>query len=267
MTPQSFGDELRNHREKKKISLEEISTSTRISLRFLEAIERGNFTILPVVYIRAFLREYAAYVGLEPAEVLATYEKVVHGKGEERNAQTADQEKKEQPPHPDPLSGRKASKQSELLRQNIIFGTLILLSIVLIIYLYKTNTQERVETPPKEISFDQVVRETEAASQKPEATRVIPPKATFQTTDSLLLQMETLDSVWVSITIDGKRTEEFLFPPQRKWFWKGEREFALTMGNAGGATFRLNGVELGTMGKRGSVIRNILITAEKLKKN
>jgi hypothetical protein len=42
-------------------------------------------------------------------------------------------------------------------------------------------------------------------------------------------------------------------------------KFSITMGNAGGATFKLNGKELGALGKRGAVVRNVLINEARLK--
>ena len=62
MTLQEFGTFLRDKRELKRISLSDISAFTRINQRFLEAIESGNFSVLPQTYVRAFLREYAEAV-------------------------------------------------------------------------------------------------------------------------------------------------------------------------------------------------------------
>jgi cytoskeletal protein RodZ len=43
----AFGENLRREREMRGVSLEEISSATKISLRFLEAIEREDFSKLP----------------------------------------------------------------------------------------------------------------------------------------------------------------------------------------------------------------------------
>ena len=53
-----FYEELKKIRISKKISLKEISDYTKINNKYLESIENGNFTILPNVYIRLFLRSY-----------------------------------------------------------------------------------------------------------------------------------------------------------------------------------------------------------------
>jgi hypothetical protein len=56
-----------------------------------------------------------------------------------------------------------------------------------------------------------------------------------------------------------------LFPPNRKRSFMAKDQFSITMGNAGGATFKLNGKELGSLGKRGLVVRNVLINQARLK--
>ena len=76
----TFSDELRKERVSRDISLQDISVRTRINIRYLEAIEQGSFDILPQTYVRAFLREYAQTVGIEPAEVLRKYDIMVAGK-------------------------------------------------------------------------------------------------------------------------------------------------------------------------------------------
>ena len=56
----SFGEELRREREIRGISLKEIADATKISKRFLEAIERNDHRTLPApVFTRGFVREYA----------------------------------------------------------------------------------------------------------------------------------------------------------------------------------------------------------------
>ncbi len=70
----TFGTWLRRQRELREISLREIADVTKISIRYLEALERDRFDVLPApVFARGFLREYARYVGLDPDEVVNSY--------------------------------------------------------------------------------------------------------------------------------------------------------------------------------------------------
>lgn len=69
-----FGGWLRRQRELRQVSLREIADVTKISIRYLEALEEDRFDVLPApVFAKGFLREYARYVGLDPDEVVNTY--------------------------------------------------------------------------------------------------------------------------------------------------------------------------------------------------
>jgi len=70
----SFGEELKREREIRGISLVEIADATKISKRFLEALEKNDFRTLPApVFTRGFVREYARYLGLNAEEMLTRY--------------------------------------------------------------------------------------------------------------------------------------------------------------------------------------------------
>src|ERR1039458_853562 len=71
----AFGENLRREREMRGVSLEEISSATKISLRFLEAIEREDFSKLPGgIFSRSFIRTYARYLGLDEERVVAEFQ-------------------------------------------------------------------------------------------------------------------------------------------------------------------------------------------------
>src|SRR5436309_463053 len=75
----SFGDWLRRQRELREISLRDIADRTKISLRYLEAMEADRFDLLPApIFAKGFLREYARYVGLSPDDVVNHYLSVHH---------------------------------------------------------------------------------------------------------------------------------------------------------------------------------------------
>jgi cytoskeletal protein RodZ len=66
---------LRKTRLEKKISLDDLQEVTKIRKRYLEAIEEGNYKVLPgSFYVRAFIKSYAEAVGLDPTEVLNMYQ-------------------------------------------------------------------------------------------------------------------------------------------------------------------------------------------------
>lgn len=61
-------------RLKKGVSLEDISRTTRIRVRYLAAIERGDFAALPGgVYSTSYVRQYAHAIGADEDEMLDRY--------------------------------------------------------------------------------------------------------------------------------------------------------------------------------------------------
>jgi hypothetical protein len=72
MSPQeTFIVRLRRHRERSRISLDEIVSQTRIKREQLEAFERGDLTVWPRgIYARAWVRAYASVVGLDPIDTV-----------------------------------------------------------------------------------------------------------------------------------------------------------------------------------------------------
>jgi len=70
----AFGEKLRQQRERRGLSLDAISTSTKISTRMLRAIEDEHFDQLPGgVFNKGFVRAYARQVGLDEEEVITDY--------------------------------------------------------------------------------------------------------------------------------------------------------------------------------------------------
>ena len=74
-----FGEELRKEREIRGIELREIAEATKISQRFLDALERDDFKHLPApVFTRGFVREYSRYLGLDSEEMVDRYVHFCH---------------------------------------------------------------------------------------------------------------------------------------------------------------------------------------------
>jgi cytoskeletal protein RodZ len=74
MVKGTFGDSLKREREMRGVSLEEISTATRIATRFLRAIESEQWDQLPGgVFNRGFVRAVARYLGLDEENTVAEY--------------------------------------------------------------------------------------------------------------------------------------------------------------------------------------------------
>jgi cytoskeletal protein RodZ len=69
-----LGVRLKEAREAKGLSLEQLQNLTKIQKRYLVGIEEGNYSMMPgKFYVRAFIKQYAEAVGLDPEEVFEQY--------------------------------------------------------------------------------------------------------------------------------------------------------------------------------------------------
>jgi cytoskeleton protein RodZ len=276
-----FADELRAAREAKHISLTDLSSSTKIQLKYLRAIENGEFTFLPETYIRAFIRDYAKAVQIDPDAVIAKYEASM------KKAEESVRVSQPEPAEPEPMLPVPTDTPRHLpeisrppklpLRELLIAQTskkkwlpvaaLILLIVVvaLVAILTRTGRKESVSETP----FEQVIKEKEMATlgqSDSAAAGTIASSHLYSHTDSLILEGRTSQDVWLRLAIDNDSSKEYLFRPNAVRTWKARQEFDVSLGNAGGIDFRLNGRELGTLGKSGAVVRNVIITRNGIQK-
>jgi len=127
----TFYKNLKIHRENQGISLTEISERTKINERYFESIENGQFTVLPTVYMRLFLRSYCIEIGADPDQALKDYESYTTGKV------TQKPELKFKPVEEDGNTGDSKSDTidfgNSISRKNIIYfiiGIIIIFSLV-----------------------------------------------------------------------------------------------------------------------------------------
>src|SRR4051794_1827995 len=78
----TIGEQLRLAREERGIALREISNHTRISMRYLEAIESDDYKRLPGgIFNRSFVKAYAKYVGFDERQALEGYTRLMRELG------------------------------------------------------------------------------------------------------------------------------------------------------------------------------------------
>ena len=113
---------------------------------------------------------------------------------------------------------------------------------------------------------------TAAAPVQPQATvQTAPPvaaegslgplslEASANTEEPLVLDLEATELSWVVIQVDGGSPQEALLRPGEKAKWKGQDQFMLTLGNAGGVKAELNGKPQKAFGPSGKVARDIVL--------
>ena len=86
-----FGEHLRQEREKKSVTLDGISATTRISVRYLEALESDQFKDLPGgIFNRGIVRAYARCCGMDEDETVDRFMAACREAGVEESTETAD---------------------------------------------------------------------------------------------------------------------------------------------------------------------------------
>ena len=121
---ENFGPWLRQQREVREIDRREVADASKISVRYIEALETNRFEVLPAeVFTKGFLRQYAAYVGLDPEEVVNYYLAALQA---QKGEQEADSDLK-----PRPRSSR-STNAKWLLAAMVVAG--ILISVVWLLF-------------------------------------------------------------------------------------------------------------------------------------
>lgn len=249
----SFGSWLRRQREIRQISLREVAERTKISYRYLEAMEEDRFDILPApVFAKGFLREYARYVGLSPDEVVNHYLTVQQPQqGEELEETMIGKVVKAA------KAERKARARSWSYALFVLLAGLLILGLVwLFSYLAKQRSEDPASAAPPPPIAAPPAENVQAASIPPPAEA---PKAPLEVT------LDFTDTCWVQVVIDGKQRIEEERVQGESLPILAQESVLLTLGNAGGVEIQANGqtVEHGKASKE--VLRDFLISLDTLR--
>lgn len=276
-----FAEELRKARLKKGISLQQMAAKTRIDIKFLEALDNGNFGFLPELYVKAFIKQYAKLVDLDEEEEVQRYEDAKAGRLTDEDDSKSflekkieiekpaeeprkEEPKKEEPPVQPPPPKETVRKYSDipsqppvdkydkkrLLRIIAYSAGILLLAAIIFIGFFNKGSNIIVEEKP----YEEVLEETKDRYAIPEEETESTPLKAY--TDSLILQIANVDSVdsaWVMVIYDDKMKEDFLLYPKRAKVVKTLDHFQLTFGNSGVMSLKLNDENLNFEGRRGSV--------------
>jgi len=78
-----FAEELKQLRLDKNLTLQQVAQFTRIDIKFLEAIEEGDFSFQPELYIKAFIKDYIKALDEDPVLYLKKFDYAKQGKAYE----------------------------------------------------------------------------------------------------------------------------------------------------------------------------------------
>lgn len=284
----SFGENLRREREMRGVTLEEISAATKISLRFLKALEAEDFSGLPSgIFTRSFIRAYSKYLGLDEEPVLAEYQLAAQPEVEldlKRMAVTKSE--------PQGATSRTALL-ALLLAAAMLGGSYLL-------YRYSRPTTEiqgkvinpdrvsaappsapalQPEEPPSSPAGFTASPATPgpdsrtgaaSAAQSSTAASASPPNQFASVTRTagaradLTLQVAATEQAWVAVSTDGKTAFQRILNPREFKTLRAKESFDVVTGNAQGIILTLNGETLNPLGGH-NVYKKIHLTRDDLK--
>ncbi len=207
-------DLLKQEREKKKISLDEIHQKTKISIACLKWIEQGEWQQFPAsVYGVGFLRKYAQCVGLSGDEVVSLYESEVANL-KKMSAKNQTEEKKAH------AKFRNSDPQG-LVILILLFVLGFILFILIRDNLIKKGKSKGAVEQKNQTEDSRVNRFSE-----------------------LILAAKAEGSVWLRVVGDGKQLFQGFLSQGMENQWKAKNDFVIRIGNVPAITVTLNGKEI-----------------------
>ena len=286
----SVGSYLRELRERRGVSLEEIARSTRVLHRYLEAIEADDFAALPAtVFTKGFIRSYCQALDVAPDEAFALYEERRAESGEggkpsvagARAAQAAEpglvaKKRREE-------SGRAENRGRGAVLASFVMLVVLGLALFAVTFWLQPPREHRAAAPAAEQrSIPGPAAQTPkagAAADAPAGARQAPvaarpeaaapalaaseaPVTLADVTSPYRLVARTSELTWMRVRTEDGRTSEENIPPGETREWVSNRPFVLTIGNAGGVALELNGRRVPPLGPRGAVIERLVLPSE-----
>lgn len=263
-----FSEQLRKARLKKGASLQQIAAITRIDIKFLEALDNGNFGFLPDLYIKAFIKQYAKAVDLDEQETVKKYEDALAGKYIEEeepkslleqkveisNTQQQTENEKQIPIFdggtPDQKPPVKSSDITKKLRVLVYAAGFVLVGVIVFFAFFNRHSTIIVEEIPYEKILEETQDRYQVKDEKVDSSEIL------FSSDSLTLQFvnaDSVDSAWVMIITDDLEKVDFLLYPRNSKSMIATDNFKFTLGNSGVIILKLDNELLNFEGKRRSV--------------
>jgi cytoskeleton protein RodZ len=250
----SFGDWLRRQRELREISLRDIAERTKISLRYLEAMEADRFDLLPApIFAKGFLREYARYVGLSPDDVVNHYLSVHHP--EELADPKEDTKSRARPKQVDP--GPTPMRRTWSWGLLLALAGLVLLVLVAVLAWFVDN-RHKEPTNVNQAPSIAAPPPVQVAVPPPSPARPVPPPPSAP----IQVSLDFNKDCWVEAVSDGKGHLAELRIQGESMQVEAQKSLTLTLGNAGVVDMRVNGYPFPLNKKDGEVVKNLVINLD-----
>ncbi len=270
-----IGQRLREAREARELTLEEAVQATRIRIKYLEALEAGDYSAMTPVQAQGFLRNYARFLGLDIALLLAELEG--SGKGRKRRRPPLPLAAASAQPTPPvvqapPTAGR-APRQRPIHRKRGVLAQMfiVLLAGGLVIALilggkYVLDEWATQETQPLLPNVDSPTppdtpEATEDASALPEGEATGAPTAQNTpiytpptlTGTGVTVLIEVSRRAWVRVEADGLVVYEGAVEPGVLLNYTGQQSVNVRTNDAGALQLTVNNQPQGPLGGRGEL--------------
>ncbi len=266
---ESAGARLRKLRLEKGISLEDVQKKTKIHLNILKSIEDDSWANLNPVYLKGFVKIYCKFLEVDPEEYLGGYKEkgsVIQSKNKEAD---------------EALFWGVGKKRFYLKPQLVLFFVSIIVLLFLsfgLVSLVKFISSKAAASrkshpqlvlpkskPPKKIKSPKVkaVVPTVPSEKKVEAMPEV--SAGDNSESGVRIGIHALEDCWVQARLDGKVIFQDVLKKGRFEGWSAKDKVELVLGSAGGVRLEVNGKIIPSLGRKGQVLKNILITRDGLK--
>lgn len=271
----SFGQKLRQAREARNITLQEIAATTKIGTRALQALEWERFEQLPGgIFNKGFVRAYARAVGLNEDETVAAYMEAAKVAPPETDMTTlANQVEAARPQR-----GGGGPNAATVVGVVAILVALVLGGLWLRerwkehreqVATQQTHVAFVAPTPVTQPPASVPAESTAPATPPPDATPVAPPAVAPEQSVPVEVSISATARSWISVLSDDNPAETVTLDPAKPEMttrtYKAKERIRLIVGNPAGVTVTCNGKPAGTLGKAGQRV-TLLFTAEGLQK-
>jgi cytoskeleton protein RodZ len=238
----SFGDNLRRERELRGVSLREIAEGTKISVRFLQALEEGRLEVLPGgLFPRSFVKQYAQFIGLDPERTVADFMAVHREVPLERS--------------PAPRHGRRLP----VAPGHLFLGAVAVLAVFLTLRHTGGRNEQLAPATKAPVAAEPAVLPTDRVYPSPAGETAV-----RSTREGLVLTMTAQQDCWVEVRTDGETVINRVLAEGESETFAAQGEIVLSVGNAGGLSLRVNDRPTLPLGRSGEVRKNIVITRQNL---
>jgi cytoskeletal protein RodZ len=249
-----IGDILKQTREAKGYSLADAEEATKIRARYLEALENEQFELLPgQVYVIAFLRNYARFLGLDDNQLVQQYK----GLGKPADVPVDEPEVKTSTATEKPAPARRTRRPKRKVAYfPFVAVAAVILAVVLgISWAYKSLPSNDKAKPPQVVEEQNKKPPSVTTPNDKKETPKVPgtTKPDQQATAVELVLNVTEANCWMKVDVDGQTAFEGTASPGDVKEFSGQEKINVVLGNAGAVEVKYNGEDIGKLGASGSI--------------